>query len=228
MDTVMIRNLISASLIFISVMTLLTIILIRYGNKIFDKEYKPSNVLLIVTASLFIIILIVHLVSEQIWAVDILKILVGVLIGTSSTKLSKKKSKMGSTIDNSGINHGEIAGRDINKNIQNIEKAISEIRDSVIHQNVNSEQISDGDLEKDYLINTIYERAHERQYSGIAKALRHWSNEGWTLKHFSSDYNGMDGLFLIFERPKESNDMQVYYYHGSNFEKIEEYHTNLR
>lgn len=73
----------------------------------------------------------------------------------------------------------------------------------------------------DYVINTIYERG-DRTLEGISNVIGFWHNRGWTLKHFSSDYRGMDGIFLIFERPKQGSDIQVYYYHGSNTNYFED------
>ncbi|MCL2763869.1 MAG: hypothetical protein FWD40_01145 [Treponema sp.] len=221
MDTAKVMEFIPAIIILGSVMAIIIIIILKYGNIIFDRNYKSGNILLIVIASLFIMILIVHLFKEQTWTADTLKILVGALIGASSTKISRKKSKGDSSVDNNGIIQGDVAGRDINKNIQNIEKAVSDIKDSVVHQNNKIEQIIDNNPDKDYLINTIYERG-SRVANGISKVIRFWRSEGWTLKHFCSDYQGMDGLFLIFEKPKQSDEIQIYYYNGSDSKIIKE------
>ena len=59
-------------------------------------------------------------------------------------------------------------------------------------------------------------------YESISRVITFWHRMGWKLKHFSSDYQGMDGLFLIFERPKKDNDIQVYYYHGSDTNRFED------
>lgn len=217
MDTTKIIDFIFAIIILVSTLTIIVIILLKYGNKIFDREYKASNILLIVTIFLFITILIIHLFKEQIWTADILKILVGVLIGAGSTKISKRKTEISSSVDNSGIVQGDIAGRDINKNIQNIEREILEIKNSVVHQNNKIEQIIGSNSDNDYVINTIFERGLEKRlHDSISRIIKFWHNKGWTLKHFCSDYQGMDGLFLIFEKPKQSNDIQIYYYHGSD------------
>src|SRR5260221_8403130 len=132
MDTSKLIEFIPAILILISVMTITIIVLIRFGNKVFDNDYKAGSILLFITAFLFITILIVHLFKEQTWTGDTLKILIGVLLGTGSTKLTEKKGDGGSSVDISGNSTGDVAGRDINKNIQNIEKAISDIQNSVI------------------------------------------------------------------------------------------------
>ena len=222
MDTTKLIEFTPAILILISVMTIVIIILLKYGHRIFDKEYNTSNVLLLVATFLFVTILIVHLFREQTWTADTLKILIGALIGASSAKLSEKRTSEGSTVDNSGIVQGDVAGRDINKNIQNIERAISEIQDSVVHQNNKIEQIVSDNSDNDYLINTIFERGNEEMHEGISRVITFWHRTGWKLKHFSSDYQGMDGLFLIFERPKKYNDIQVHWYHGSNTNRFKE------
>jgi len=221
MDTTNLIEFIPAILILISVMTIAIIVLLKYGHKIFDKEYNASNVLLFVATFLFVTILIVHLFREQTWTADTLKILIGALIGASSAKLSEKRTGGGSSVDNSGTVKGDVAGRDINKNIQNIERAISEIQDSVVHQNNRIEQIVSDNSDNDYLINTVYERGDERMSESISRVITFWNRRGWKLKHFSSDYGGADGLFLIFERPKEDNDIQVYYCHGSDTNRFE-------
>jgi len=226
MDCIKIADFIPAISILISIMTITIIVLLKYGDKIFDREYKASNILLLVIASLFFTILIVHLFKEQTWTADILKILVGTLIGAGSTKLSRKRSDSDSSIYNKGTIKGDVAGRDINKNIQNIESAISEIKDSVVHQNNKIEQIVGVNSDNDYVINTVYDR--NQMCDGISRVIKFWHNKGWTLKHFCSDYNGMDGLFLIFEKPKrtKSDGIEVYFYRGSDTRYFEEYVQN--
>jgi len=214
MDTTKLIDFIPAILILVSVMTITIIVLTKFGDKVFDKEYKAANILLFITAFLFITILIVHLFREQTWTADTLKILIGVLLGAGSTKLADKKSDGGSSVDISGNSEGDVAGRDINKNIQNIEKAISDIQNSVVHQNNQIKQFVGDSSDNDYVINTIYERG-DKVKEAIAKVIVFWNDRGWTLKHFSSDYSGMDGLFLIFIKAKEGNASDVYYYHGS-------------
>jgi len=236
MDSAKIVDFIPAISILVSIMTITIIVLLKYGDKIFYEEYKASTILLLVTTYIFITILIVHLFREQTWTADTIKILVGALIGVGSAKLTREKSESNNSINNKGI---KVAGRDINENfIQNIEKAISDIKDSVVHQNNKIEQIVDANFDNDYVINTVFSKgSHENNTTGfsseglrgicrnISNVIKFWHKKGWKLKHFSSDYKGMDGLFLFFEKPKrlEADDIKVYYYHGSNTSNSIEY-----
>jgi hypothetical protein len=206
---------IPAILILVSVMTIVIIILTKYGDKIFDKEYKADNVLLLVAGFLFTTVLIVHLFKEQAWTPDTLKFLIGVLVGAGSSKLGRRKDNVHSSAEIHGSNiDGDVAGRDINKNIQNIKDAVSDIKDSVIHQNNQIKQVIGDTVDNDYLINTIFERGNKIS-APIERVIQHWQRDGWTLKHFSSDYQGMDGIYLIFSRPKQGDQPQVEYHHGS-------------
>jgi len=226
MDSAKIVDFIPAISILVSIMTIIIIVLLKYGNKIFDGEYKASTILLLVTTYIFITILIVHLFREQTWTADTIKILVGALIGVGSAKLAREKSESNSSINNKGIIQGKVAGRDINEYIENIERAISNIKNSIVNQNNKIEQIVDASFDNDYIINTVFTSGDIRERSrDISKVIKFWHNKGWKLKHFSSDYKGMDGLFLIFEKPKrpEADDIKVYYYHGSDTNKSLEY-----
>jgi len=240
MDCIKIAEFIPAILILISIMTIVLIVILKYGNKIFDGEYKISNALLFVSAFLFIIILIAHLFKEQTWTADTLKILIGTSIGAGSIKLSRKKSENNSSVNNSGTIEGDVAGRDINKNIENIKNEILEIKDSVSYQNERIGQISaDINSDNDYVINTIYVKdIEEIRYSiskdirgpgficrGISNIIKFWHDKGWKLKHFCSDIKGMECLFLIFEKPKrsEAKNIEIYCYHGSDTSNFKEY-----
>lgn len=216
MDTAKLLDYIPAIMILISVMTIVIIVLTKFGNKLFDKEYAPTIILLFVTTFLFLTILIVHLFREQSWTADTLKILIGALLGAGSSTLSDKKSNGDSSVDISGGSvTGDVAGRDINKNIQNIRDAISKIEGSIVHQNNQIKQFAEDNSSNDFLINTIYERG-DNIIGPIARVVQHWHERGWRLKHFSSDYHGMDGIFLVFTKSVTGKTPKVHYYHGSD------------
>ena len=137
------------------------------------------------------------------------------------SKSCRQKNDTGNSIDISGTSNGDIAGRDVNKNIQNIEKAISDIQNSVVHQNNQIKQFVGDNGDNDYVINTIYERGDNFRES-IKKVINYWQNRGWNLKHISSDYNGMDGVFLIFTRAKRGIEIEVHYQHGSDIKRFPE------
>jgi hypothetical protein len=203
-------------------MMIIIIVLMKFGDRIFDKDYKASNILLFVTTFLFITILIVHLFREQTWTADTLKILIGALLGAGSSKLADKKSEGGSSVDISGGSvTGDVAGRDINKNIQNIKEAISKIEGSIVHQNNQIRQFTGDNPDSDFLINTIYERGKDIA-EPIERVVQHWHGRGWRLKHFSSDYQGMDGIYLVFSKSMASESPEIFYYHGSNTTRFNE------
>ena len=78
---------IPAIIVLVAVMILIIFVFKTQGDKIFDKESKTQNILIFIGGSLFIIVLIVHLFREQPWTADILKILIGILVGGSSAKI---------------------------------------------------------------------------------------------------------------------------------------------
>lgn len=209
---------IPAILILISVMTISLVILFKYGKELFSKEYQTNNLLLWISGLLFIIVLIVHLFKEQTWTGDTLKVLIGIMVGSGATKASEKKTPLGNAVDISGQVGGDIAGGDINKTIQNIREAISDIQNSVVHQNNQINQLASDNTKTDYLINTIYERENNIT-GGLENVIQHWTGGGWTLKYFTSDYSGMDGLILIFTRPMLGTRPQIEYFHGSRMER---------
>lgn len=206
---------IPAILILVFVMIITIIIINKYGDKIFDRDFKFDNVLLLVASFLFMMILIVHLFKEQAWTPDTLKILVGIIVGAGSSRIVMKKNNTNSSanIQDSSID-GDVAGRDMNKSIQNIKDTVSDIKDSVIHQNTQISKTIRDPSENDYIINTIYDRG-ENITAALKRTIQYWQQDGWTLKHFSSDYNGMDGIYLIFSRPMQGDQPQVRYHHGS-------------
>ncbi|MBF9254847.1 hypothetical protein I2I11_16210 [Pontibacter sp. 172403-2] len=219
MDTTEFWDYLPGMLILLSIMTIVIIILQKFGDKIFDKEYTGSNILLFVSSFLFVTLLIVHLFKPQEWTADILKVLIGVLVGAGASKIPKKEKGEGSSVDVSGQVGGDVAGRDINKNIQHLKDAVSKIEDSIVHQNNQISQVI-GDLaNSDFLINTIYERG-DNITGSIARVIQYWTRQGWQLRHFSSDYQGMDGIFLVFNRQMVGLEPEVYYQHGSDTKRF--------
>ena len=192
---------IPAIIVLVAVMILIIFVFKTQGDKIFDKESKTQNILIFIGGSLFIIVLIVHLFREQPWKADILKILIGILVGGSSANIVSRNTS-GNSIDISGNANGNVAGRDINKNIQNIKEGISDIRDSVIHQNNQIKQLVTENNDYDYLITIICER--------------------WVLKQIVSEYEKYDGMFLFFTREKQENREANVYYQDSKDPQTED------
>ena len=207
---------IPAIIVLVAVMILIIFVFKTQGNKIFDKESKTQNILIFIGGSLFIIVLIVHLFREQPWTADILKILIGILVGGSSANIVSRNTS-GNSIDISGNANGDVAGRDINKNIQNIKEGISDIRDSVIHQNNQIKQLVSENNDYDYLITIIFVRNKEEFCKKFKEIINLNQHERWVLKQIVSEYKEYDGMFLFFTREKRENgETNVYYQDSEN------------
>ena len=91
----------------------------------------------------------------------------------------------------------EVTGKK-QKTIQNIEDVVNEIQNSVINQNNQIEQVIGESGDYDYFVNTIYQRGQD-MFIAIKDVIEYRHNYGWKFKQLSSDYGGMDGVFLIFK-----------------------------
>lgn len=221
METDKLIELIPATMVLASILTITIVIIVKYGDKLFDKEYKTSNVLLLVTSFLFLTILIVHLFKEQSWTADTLKVLIGALLGASSVKATEKKGD-GSSVDISGGSvNGDIAGRDINKNIQNINEAISKIENSIIHQNNQIRQFTgQQSITEDFIFHFLYYTQTLRK--DIETVVTRWTEDGYQFKEIVSDFKGFDGMILIFTKPSSTNKSTVLYYRDGTFGRIKD------
>ena len=219
MDTTKLWDYLPGMLILISIMIIVIIILRKFGDKIFDKAYIGNNILLFVSSFLFVTLLIVHLFKPQEWTADILKVLIGVSVGVGASKINKIEKGERSSVDVSGQVGGDVAGRDINKNIQHLKDAVSKIEDSIVHQNNQISQVIGEPANSDFLINAIFERG-DNITGSIARVMKYWTKLGWQLRHFSSDYQGMDGIFLVFNRQMRGTEPEIYYQHGSDTKRF--------
>jgi hypothetical protein len=70
-----------------------------------------------------------------------------------------------------------------------------------------------------YLVNTVYERGMEQTREAMTTVVARWESEGWKLMSMSSDYQGMDGVFLLFERSSNPGEPKIQVYHSSNMSK---------
>ncbi|GAB3013833.1 hypothetical protein GCM10027051_16340 [Niabella terrae] len=140
MDMQKLIDYIPAILLLISIMTIILIVITKFGDKFFDSNFKTDNALIFVASFLFIIILITHLFKEQPWTADTLKIIIGVLVGSGASKLSKTKKEddkgnsqtlTGNEIKDSIVNQ---ALGDINQKIDNFKSEVSKIEHAVVNQ----------------------------------------------------------------------------------------------
>ncbi|MDN3687390.1 hypothetical protein [Cyclobacterium jeungdonense] len=144
MDTQKLIDYIPAILILVSVMTIILVVLMKFGNKIFNKDYKADSALIFIASFLFIIVLISHLFRDQSWTADTLKVIIGVLIGAGSSKVanSKDNETKDKTMEFSGneIRDGIVnqALRDINQKIDHFNSELSQFENAIVNQSNNS------------------------------------------------------------------------------------------
>jgi hypothetical protein len=218
MATQSLLQLLPATLILLSVMIIVVILIQKSGDRLWDRKFPEGSTVLLISGFMFIMLLVVHLFQPQDWTSDLLKVLVGVLVGAGSYKLTKREAGSGSSVDISGGQvGGDVAGHDINKAFEHIDRAISEIKDSVVQQHNQIRQFATERGAVDFLIHTLYERGDELA-AGFERVAGHWIAKGWKLSFFSSDYRGTDGIFLIFTRPAAGLKPDTKLYYGSEVE----------
>lgn len=110
----------------------------KFNNEQLVNIFSGRNFVLLLSFALFLILLIVHLFQSQTWTADVLKVIIGVFIGVSTTFVAESGVNIGSS--KLGDN-AKIAGRDINEfidkvvnDIKNVRGDISQVKDSVIKQ----------------------------------------------------------------------------------------------
>lgn len=106
-----------------------------------EKIFAGKNFLLLASLLLFMVLLVVHLFQNQPWTADILKVIVGVLVGAGAAlfkeeeKDKKEKSTgQGSNVDVNASQFGDnakIAGRDINEVIEKMEGDINNMKGNI-------------------------------------------------------------------------------------------------
>lgn len=221
--------------LLVAFVIIVVVVLVKLKSEQLLKIFSGKNFLLISTIVLFCVMAVVHLFNPQDWTADVLKVIVGVLVGASAAFTSSDKKSEGTNVGEGATQIGsnnKMAGRDINEtienmqgNIENMRSEISQIKDSVVNQYTEIENSLSSispkeDVVLDYLINTIYERGSDDMTKAIGKVVSTRQIQGWKFSHLSSDYQGMDGVILVFTKPSESNRSNFSYFHGSQMERI--------
>jgi len=141
-------------------------------------------------------------------AMGILGAIAGYLFGAVETK--KQDASSASTTDSKFGDNTKIAGRDINETIEKLEGSISNIEQAVIKQEGEHNHTNN-----DFLIQTIYQRQPEDIKDALDKTINYRQQDGWEFSHLSSDFQGMDGIYLVFTKPTISARSEVEFHHGS-------------
>lgn len=152
-------------------------------------------------------------------AMGILGAIAGYLFG-ANVEGDSKKNESALDVDRATFgDHAKLAGRDINETVNNMNAKVQELGTLLAQESGKIDHlIATQDKEsvpREYLINSIYERQFQDQESAIQSVADRWANEGWHLKGVTSDYQGVDGMLLLFERPSENGSPRVQMYHGS-------------
>lgn len=156
-------------------------------------------------------------------AIGILGAIAGYLFG------SKGESGNTSSADASGATFGDnakLAGRDINETISNIQAKVDNLQE-VLRNSQSTLKVVASNLSNSkqhnrfsYLINTIYSRQLEETGRELNEVIRRWENGGWQLISLSSDFQGMDGIFLLFQKAEQPGEEKIQIFHGIRSEKI--------
>ena len=141
-------------------------------------------------------------------AMGILGAIAGYLFGAVETK--KQDTSSASAINSKFGDNTKIAGRDINETIEKLEGSISNIEQAVIKQGGEKSHTNN-----DFLIQTIYQRSQDDIKDALDKTLNFRQQDGWEFSHLSSDFQGMDGIYLVFTKPTSSARSEVEFHHGS-------------
>ena len=157
-------------------------------------------------------------------AMGILGAIAGYLFGA---KAENGQETNNSKVSATGATFGDsarVAGRDINETVNNINARVQELGQMLSQEATKIDRLiaiqDEQHVSMEYLINTVYERQLEHAGQAIRAVISHWESEGWKFKVMSSDFHGMDGIFLVFERPSASGEANVYVYHGSKMSKV--------
>ncbi len=190
------------------------ILLRKFTSEQLLEIFLGNSLLFLVSLLLYVTLLVLHLFQNQTWTADLLKIIIGIFVGASTTFVSSKEGD-GKGVEIKGGqfgDHAKVAGRDINEIIENLQSDVAEIKDSVVNQFSTIEQklekVDAGEgMPIDCLVVVSYKwfrngDSEIEDYLGSIIAEK--QIQGWRFKTLSSDFKGIDGMMLVFTRPAES------------------------
>lgn len=160
-------------------------------------------------------------------ALGILGAIAGYLFGADSSKL-KEPAEI-SSVAAAGATFGDnakLAGRDIHETVNQISARVRELGNLINTENAKLDRLieerdSGSGRTSDYLVNTVYERGLREAGGAMRSVISRWEGRDWKLIGMSSDYQGMDGVFLLFERPSIGPTQRIHVIHGSNGDDID-------
>ena len=160
-------------------------------------------------------------------AMGILGAIAGYLFGTKEKEKKTKEVSSGEVTDSTFGDNAKIAGRDINETITNIQGKLDSLGDIISKESAKMDKMilyqqRNQTESYEYLLNTIYERQLSGCQLAISRVIKEWESQGWQLMGLTSDYQGVDGIFLLFKRPSTSSigSSSLRIYHGSGMSDV--------
>ncbi len=202
---------IAPSIIFAFVFAIFLSIIFKFSSESLIKLFDGEKVVLLITFFMFVLLCSIYSFKEQEWIADLLKVVVGIVVGFAAAKGNKLFGKSG--VDASGATLGDnakLAGRDINEMIENMHGSIEQMKDSVVNQ---YSQISNSINSQDLIPNMVSEYLFFSFFSSdgepineIAKATRALQLKEWNFVTFSNFYDGKHGFTALYHKTRKPND----------------------
>lgn len=197
-------------------------IILKFDQERIGAAIKEVNSAIAFATLLFVVVGLIHLFSPQPWTPDILKVVVGVIVGAASVGGAKSLVDAAKSVEAAGATFGDnakLAAGDINEisqKIENLKGDVSSIKNSVIKQYPKIDSAL-GALEpdkskvKEVLFTPIYFRDSE-PIQEIVSISRQLETEGWKLQYSSNGFGDATadaGILLLFERHRNPNDNDI-------------------
>jgi hypothetical protein len=209
------------SILFVMI-TVIFLIVLRLPHFDLVNMLDQRGFIVIATFSIFSLTLSLHLFQNQEWTADILKVIIGVVVGVTASFKSKDSTQVGGTdVNVKGSEFGDftkIAGHDINETLQKIDKLdgdVHEIKNSVIHQHQYIEQVAKfADAlpppgnKTDYLF-VVAPNGTDAMLSGQAqKIISKWSDRSWRFDSLAHG-TGPSWIYIFVKKAEGNPEVRV-------------------
>ncbi|MEO0797526.1 MAG: hypothetical protein AAFX93_20445 [Verrucomicrobiota bacterium] len=205
---------------FLLVIFIITIL--KFDQDRLGAAIKEVNLAIVFATLLFVVVGLIHLFSPQPWTPDILKVVIGVIVGAASAGGAKSLVDAAKSVEAAGATFGDnakLAAGDINEisqKIENLKGDVSSIKNSVIKQYPKIDSAlntleSEKFKVKEVLFTPVYFRESE-PIQEIVLISRRLEAEGWNLKYASNGFGDATvdaGILLLFERHRNPNDNDI-------------------
>lgn len=159
-------------------------------------------------------------------ALSILSAIAGYLFGANLESGSTESNE--SRVDAAGANFGDnarVAGRDLNETVNNIHAQVEALNRLLSQETLKIDRfIMQQEVRRNgsmhYLVNTLTQRLFQDLQESMNIVVKNWESQGWKLVNITSDYQGTDGVILLFERPAAPDEAKVQLYRDLSMKKI--------